>query len=294
MKKIILVCFLMSAKLAFGQTNGDFELWDTVHTNDASIELANSFGVPNPLGGIVNNWTAEWNGLGVSRTTDSYSGNYSLIVHNWYSYLQGGISYHNAISYTPQYLQGYYKYNTSGSGSNGLSQGKATVTLTRFNGTSNDTIATGSYLFDSSNVFIPFQLNIGLTSLIADSVSIYIVNAGIGNSCQGFNNICNLLYLDNLTLSTIPVGIENLISNENVVSVFPNPFTTETTFKTDEAFKDATLEVYNSVGQTVKQIKNISGKTVTLFRDNLPSGLYYIRMRQDSKVIASEKLLITD
>jgi hypothetical protein len=285
----------MSAKLTFGQINNvDFELWDTVYTNDASDVLANSFGVPNPLGGNVNNWTAEWNGLGVSRTTDSYSGNYSLIVHNWYNYLQGGISYHNAISYTPQYLQGYYKYNTSGSGSNGLSQGKATVTLTRFNGTSNDTISTGSYLFDSTNVFIPFQLNTGLTSLIADSVSIYIVNAGIGNSCRGFNNYCNLLYLDNLTLSTIPLGIENLISNENVVSVFPNPFSTETTFKTDEALKDATLEVYNSLGQTVKQIKNISGKTVTLFRDNLPSGLYYIRMRQESKVIATEKLIITD
>lgn len=294
MKKIILICFLISGKLTFGQTNGDFELWDTVYTNDASVELANSLGVPNPLGGIVNGWTAEWNGLGVSRTTDSYSGNYSLIVHNWYNYLQGGISYHNAISYTPQYLKGYYKYNTSGSGSNGLSQGKVTVTLTRFNGTSNDTITTGSYLFDSSNVFIPFQLNIGLTSLKADSVSISIVNADSFTPCQGFYNYCNLLYLDNLTLSNIPLGIKNSISNENIVSVFPNPFSTETTFKTDEAFKDATLEIYNSLGQTVKQIKNISGKTVTLFRDNLPSGLYYIQMRQESKVIATEKLIITD
>ena len=285
----------MSAKLTFGQiNNGDFELWDTVYTNDASVELANSFGVPNPLGGTVNSWPAEWEGLGISRTTDSYSGNYSLIVHNWYNYLPGGISFHNAISYTPQYLQGYYKYNTSGSGSNGLSQGKITVTLTRFNGTFNDTIATGSYLFDSSNVYIPFQLNIGLTSLIADSVSISIVNAGSGNSCQGFNNYCNLLYLDNLTLSNISLGIKNLISNEKVVSVFPNPFTTETTFKTDEAFKDATLTVYNSLGQTVKQIKNISGKTVTLFRGNLPSGLYYIRLTEDSKVFGTKKLIIND
>jgi len=42
----------MSAKLTFGQiNNNDFEIWDTVYTHDASIELADSFGVPNPLGG---------------------------------------------------------------------------------------------------------------------------------------------------------------------------------------------------------------------------------------------------
>lgn len=285
----------MSAKLTFGQiNNGDFELWDTVYTNDASVALADNFGVPNPLGGVLNGWTAEWEGLGVSRTTDSYSGNYSLIVHNWYNYLQGGINYQNAINYSPQYLRGYYKYNTAGSGSNGLSQGKITIALTRFNGTVNDTLATGSYLFDSSNVYIPFQLNIGSTSLLADSVSISIVNAGGGNACQGFNNYCNLLYLDNLTLSNISLDIENFIVNKNIISVFPNPFSTETTLKTDKAFKNTTLTIYNSLGQKVKEIKNISGKTVTLFRDNLSSGLYYIQMRQDNKVFATVKLIISD
>jgi len=289
MKQPLLIIFLIATRLTFGQTNGGFELWDTVYTNNYSVELADSFGVPNPLGGIVNSWTAS-SGYGVSRTTDSYSGNYSLILHNWYTYMQETISYHSAISYTPQYLQGYYKYNTLGS--TGLSQGKATVILTRFNGTSNDTIATGTYLFNSTNVFIPFLLNIGVTSLIADSVSISIINADNSNSCQ--NNICNLLYLDNLTLTNFPLGIENLISNENVVSVFPNPFSTETTLKTGEVFKNATLTVYDSFGQAVKQIDNLSGQIINLLRENLSSGIYFIRLTEDNQIIATGKLIINN
>ena len=77
MKKTLLILFLMTTKLTFGQTNGGFEVWDTVYTNTYSTDLSNIFGVPNPLGGIVNSWTAS-SGYGISRTTDSYSGNYAL------------------------------------------------------------------------------------------------------------------------------------------------------------------------------------------------------------------------
>jgi hypothetical protein len=41
-------------------------------------------------------------------------------------------------------------------------------------------------------------------------------------------------------------------------------------------------------------MKNISGKTVTLFRENLPSGIYFIRLIDENKTIAVEKLIITD
>ncbi|QLH30392.1 MAG: T9SS type A sorting domain-containing protein [Candidatus Parvibacillus calidus] len=52
--------------------------------------------------------------------------------------------------------------------------------------------------------------------------------------------------------------------------------------------------VYNLQGQQVKQIKNISGQTVTLRRDNLPAGLYVIHLTQDNKTITTDKLIITD
>ncbi len=90
------------------------------------------------------------------------------------------------------------------------------------------------------------------------------------------------------------VGIEELFSNSKPIVIFPNPFSTQTVLQTDNLLHNATLTVYNSHGQTVKEIKNISGQTVTLFRDNLPSGLYFLRLTENNKLLAVDKLVITD
>ena len=57
---------------------------------------------------------------------------------------------------------------------------------------------------------------------------------------------------------------------------------------------NATLTVYNSFGQAVAQIKNISEQAITLHRDNLASGLYFIRLTEENKTISVDKLVITD
>ncbi len=78
------------------------------------------------------------------------------------------------------------------------------------------------------------------------------------------------------------------------LTVAPNPFSSSTTLRTDKIFEDATLTVYNTFGQQVKHIKNISGQTIILQRDHLPSGQYYLQLIQDNKIFSLEKLLITD
>jgi len=89
-------------------------------------------------------------------------------------------------------------------------------------------------------------------------------------------------------------GINEMEVHTKNINVYPNPFSSSTILKANENLKDATLTIYNSLGQLVKQIKNISGQTITLHRDNLPSGLYFIRLTQDNKVIKADKLIIID
>jgi hypothetical protein len=96
-------------------------------------------------------------------------------------------------------------------------------------------------------------------------------------------------------------SINELSKNGTKLSISPNPFSSSTTLHTDKVFENATLIVYNSLGQQVKQIKNINGQTITLQRDNLPSGLYFIRLITPSpegegraEVVATDKLVITD
>ncbi|MBI4945154.1 MAG: T9SS type A sorting domain-containing protein [Bacteroidetes bacterium] len=88
-------------------------------------------------------------------------------------------------------------------------------------------------------------------------------------------------------------GISDLVDNDGII-ISPNPFSSSATLHTDKFFTGATLTVYNYYGQTVKQIRNISGQIVTLYRDNLPSGLYFIRLTEEKKTIAVDKLVITD
>lgn len=86
---------------------------------------------------------------------------------------------------------------------------------------------------------------------------------------------------------------ENSVVNYNL-KLYPNPFSAQLTLQTDNPLNKATLTVYNCFGQTVKEIKNISGQEVVLFRDNLPSGLYFMWLSQDNKIISTNKFVITD
>jgi hypothetical protein len=84
------------------------------------------------------------------------------------------------------------------------------------------------------------------------------------------------------------------VEQKPFITIFPNPFSSQTTLHSDNILKNATLTVCNTYGQTIRQIKNISGQTFTFNRDNLPAGLYILRMMQDNKTLATEKILIAD
>lgn len=89
------------------------------------------------------------------------------------------------------------------------------------------------------------------------------------------------------------IGVEQL-ANKTKVHINPNPFSAETVLRTDNLLHNATLTVDNCFGQTVKQIKNINGHTVLRSRENLASGLYFFRLKENNKTIAVDKLVITD
>jgi alpha-tubulin suppressor-like RCC1 family protein len=87
---------------------------------------------------------------------------------------------------------------------------------------------------------------------------------------------------------------DNEISEQPYISASPNPFTSTTTLISCKLFDNATLTVFNSNGQQVKQITNLSGQKIILNRDNLSCGLYYVRLTQKNKAIATGKVLIVD
>jgi hypothetical protein len=82
-------------------------------------------------------------------------------------------------------------------------------------------------------------------------------------------------------------------TSDFIIAIYPNPFSKETTFRTNMNLKNASLIVYNS-HKMVRQLENITGTIFTFKRDNLPNGLYWIKLMEDKEVIAIKKIVITE
>ncbi len=77
------------------------------------------------------------------------------------------------------------------------------------------------------------------------------------------------------------------------ISVFPNPFSAVATIRFDKFLTNASLVLYDSFGRLVKIIDNISGQTVLLERSNLPTGIYFIMLKEKNRIVATTKIIIS-
>lgn len=123
------------------------------------------------------------------------------------------------------------------------------------------------------------------------------LNFYLKNNCAAATQFQNLISVSsgitsqqNCYLNCTTTGIEHESDKINM-SIYPNPFNSFTTIRTNAKYKDATFIVYNFIGQ---QVRHLSGQEVVLYRDDLPNGIYFIRMEQGNKTIATDKLVISN
>lgn len=135
-----------------------------------------------------------------------------------------------------------------------------------------------------------------------NTVQTNMINPSI-NIAQPATIISNIGYtettLGNLTFNSRghvtnicqSVSISELNQNEGYLSVFPNPFSQEFTLTTKQILSNAELIVYNSFGQQVNILNNISGQRIIVKRGNLENGLYFLQLKQDHRTIGIGKLI---
>ena len=284
MKKLLFIFFIFFTKLSFAQLkNSSFEIWDSTYSCDNSASLASLYNVPNPICGNVNNWPSVTS-AGISRTTDSHSGNYAVILHNFYGYAYAELTYHDSLNQRPLYFQGYYKYIVDAANDTHVA---AWVTLTKFNGVSTDTIAENIFYLDSTSVYTAFQSPFTYYSPSApDSIHIFIIN---GFSVCDSSSICHLLYLDDVSLSNSPLNINKLSAAEPEFSVYTNSSGTQLTVTTD--FKDPfQISLYTFSGQAVltKTLRSASNSVDLSF---LANGLYFYSITVNGQNLKGGKLV---
>lgn len=91
----------------------------------------------------------------------------------------------------------------------------------------------------------------------------------------------------------IPLGIvEN--STENYLSIAPNPFYDATTIQASGNFSAGNLTIYDVFGNVLFNQTINSSETFTFSGEHLPSGIYYVSLTEENKVIGIEKLVLID
>jgi hypothetical protein len=134
------------------------------------------------------------------------------------------------------------------------------------------------------NAFMPVPVTGGYNADGMASMEPFNGSIWCGSSRNG------KVYKVDLTTSVPEVPVNDM----KFEKIFPNPFVISATFHTALPLVNATMTVYNLFGQVVKFADNINGSLFILNRDDLPSGLYYVKLTQQNVIIATDKINITD
>lgn len=84
----------------------------------------------------------------------------------------------------------------------------------------------------------------------------------------------------------------NDVSVENVSFIYPNPFSSQTIFKTNTALNHADLKIYNALGENVKSLQGVSGNEITIERGELSNGVYFVEVIENEKLVARLKMIV--
>jgi photosystem II stability/assembly factor-like uncharacterized protein len=100
----------------------------------------------------------------------------------------------------------------------------------------------------------------------------------------------NGLEMGSLSVNT---GITQTTNNQSALRVYPNPFS-ESTNVDLSGLKGGgcTIDIYDMMGQLVKEITNVNESSYTLSRDNMPEGVYMLKVVNRQNKCAVKRIVI--
>lgn len=89
---------------------------------------------------------------------------------------------------------------------------------------------------------------------------------------------------------------DSLITSDNIITVYPNPFNGQITIKYKLRTQgNVNLKLYNSIGQEIMQLKNevenAGPQEIKFTNDKLPSGVYFLTLNNEGKSITQKIVL---
>lgn len=173
----------------------------------------------------------------------------------------------------------HYVYN--------LSYGATLSYLWDFGDGTTSTLATPSHVYASTGPYLlclSIDNGSGCTDMYCDSLfSVDSLNRTSGN--------LEITVYDVPPFQDVTTGIEE--QNAAAVSVYPNPFSDQTTFVlSDKVSGNYSFELYDMMGKKVMDKQGITGTTFQVSRNGLSDGCYFYRIRSSEILIGKGKLMV--
>ena len=85
-------------------------------------------------------------------------------------------------------------------------------------------------------------------------------------------------------------GINEIII-ENKVTVYPNPFSTQTTISFEKEIKNATIMIMDMMGKEIKT-QNFSGPELIIEKAEMKAGIYFLQIYEGQKNVVNKKIVL--
>lgn len=260
-------------------------IYNTMYAQSPTMDFESWNSLQEPVGWVSFNF-APFCPLAVTKSTDSYSGNYAIQIQAKYCSIIGdtipgftltgkydtigaGYTIHGGFSYSqrPQQLKGYYKYFPGNSSDTCF----AFLQLTKWNSITNqrDTIGSGIFFStDTTATYTLFTLDVTYLSLQnPDTAEIHFFSSVNANSLNA------KLLVDELSFVVPPGGIISENFDASRFMIYPNPAVNEMKIAMNGMKEEAFLIIYDIMG---RRIKNTELKDVVTSLDisDFTDGIY--------------------
>lgn len=123
-----------------------------------------------------------------------------------------------------------------------------------------------------------FQLGVGDTPVV-------VLWGGLtGGPLQGYG------FFDLVDICSC-IGVED-VPDPAGITLFPNPMTESALLGSESGFRNATITLQDALMHEVTEMRQVNGSTLTIHRDDLPAGIYFIRISENQQVRKTLRLVV--
>lgn len=139
------------------------------------------------------------------------------------------------------------------------------------------------------NLDIPLMIN--LNSWVQ---AFALTIEGNNHCCPNDSNIFIRVMVTSVSNGTESSGFNPVTGNNQVSESYlaPNPLKTTACLNLAAPVTNADLKIYNIFGELVKTMKNVSGSSITITRDDMPTGTYFLCLNQNTQQIFKTKFIV--